>query len=296
MHSIAERGAFSIALSGGSLPSMLATLPETFANVIVDNNDNDDNDHAQFFSKWHVLLADERCVPETHNDSNLQSLRTQLFSKLGSAIPSSQIYGINQELLLSSSLSSSTTTSTTDAVAEDYHHTVQSVVTTYTGGQLDLAVLGFGPDGHTCSLFPNHVLLQEENDDDDTTTIWVAGLDDSPKPPPSRVTLTLPVLNRRTRHVLFCGTGSSKCSILQASFAKVIKQQAAKQADDDDSNNTKHYLVEMQKPPPFPCAMVQPNKVLSSSSSSSATSTPALQWFVDQEAMQGVTITTDSSS
>jgi 6-phosphogluconolactonase len=180
----------------------------------------------------------------------LGALHNDFFSHV--SIPASHIYGINEDLISVS----------TAAVAEDYEPIVRKALD-LSGGQLDLAVLGFGPDGHTCSLFPGHALLHE-------TSKWVAPIEDSPKPPPRRITLTFPVLNSLTRHVIFCGAGESKSPILQGVFATVTKT----------SDSTK-YSVHMSEPAPFPCGMVLPNSPGVDNS---------LTWVVDAEALAGVTI------
>jgi 6-phosphogluconolactonase len=239
------RGVFTIALSGGSNVGFLSTLPQVFCSKKVDPQ----------FHAWHVILADERVVPMTNKDSNMGALQQGLFSNVNMTIPQTQIHGIHYI----HPESPSTTTSAV-AVAADYEVIVRSVVNK-SGGKLDMAVLGFGPDGHTCSLFPNHCLLKEESK-------WVASLDDSPKPPPSRITLTFPVLNQKTRHVVFCGAGSTKSPILQEVFEKVVIKT---------TRPLPTHVATMKDPAPFPCGAVRPDD-------------GDLTWVVDTDAMEGVIV------
>jgi 6-phosphogluconolactonase len=67
----------------------------------------------------------------------------------------------------------------------------------------DICLLGMGPDGHVASLFPEHPSSYAEGE--------VIAVRASPKPPPERLSLTLPVINR-SREVWFLVSGSDKAA------------------------------------------------------------------------------------
>ncbi len=78
-------------------------------------------------------------------------------------------------------------------------------------GAFDLVMLGVGPDGHVASLFPGHPALEV----DDRIAVAVS---DSPKPPPERISLTFPALNR-TRAVWFLVSGEEKAEAVSRALA-----------------------------------------------------------------------------
>lgn len=69
----------------------------------------------------------------------------------------------------------------------------------------DLVLLGLGPDGHVASLFPNTAQTA-------ATKGWVLPVSNSPKPPPERITMTMPVINA-AKEVMFVALGESKAEV-----------------------------------------------------------------------------------
>lgn len=131
-----------------------------------------------------------------HEDSNHKLCKEVLFNKV--TIPDENIHRIDPALV-----------DDTEALAMAYEEQLIAEFANKDSARFpvfDLILLGLGPDGHTASLFPDHPLLVQ-------TDRWVAYLEDSPKPPPRRITLTLPVINHASL-VAFVATGGSKQDIL----------------------------------------------------------------------------------
>ncbi|KAH8835393.1 hypothetical protein DL96DRAFT_1455327 [Flagelloscypha sp. PMI_526] len=178
---IDRKGRFTIALSGGSLPKQLKGL---IGNSSIK------------WEKWHVFYADERVVPLDHPDSNHLLCTNELFSKV--PIPTENIHTIDVSLL-----------DDLEELADSYEKALIAEFAQKDSARFpvfDLILLGMGPDGHTASLFPGHALLAEEDR-------WVAYIEDSPKPPPKRITLTYPVINHASK-VAFVATGEGKQDML----------------------------------------------------------------------------------
>ena len=195
---IAARGRFIVALSGGSLPKLLCPA---LVGQAID------------WSAWHVFWADERCVPLTHPDSNYILAQQYLFDHV--SIPPAQIRAPDTSIDPAQTAAAYQNTLAQMFAAQPPIPLPDDPLLFQPSNlpplpQFDLILLGLGEDGHTASLFPAHPLLKE-------TERWVAPIFDSPKPPPQRITLTLPVLNN-ARQVAFVTAGASKADILPQVF------------------------------------------------------------------------------
>lgn len=125
-----------------------------------------------------VLFGDERCVPPDDPESNFHMAQEVLLSRVFPAT----VHRMPGEL-------------GPEAGAAAYAQAIRPLL------PLDLVLLGIGPDGHTASLFPGHPAL--------SATTAVAGVRGAPKPPPERITLTLPTL-RAARRVIILAAGPDK--------------------------------------------------------------------------------------
>jgi 6-phosphogluconolactonase len=153
-----------VALSGGRIAQKF------FASTVEQAKSR-----AVSFERVHFFWADERCVPPTDPESNFKLADGLLFAPL--KISKSQIHRIHGEL--------PPDTATTQAVSE-----ISRIAPKNSEGQpvLDLIFLGIGEDGHVASLFPN-APAEIAN-----CTAPFLAVENSPKPPPNRVTLSYPAI------------------------------------------------------------------------------------------------------
>ena len=176
-----ERERVDVCLTGGTMG--IAVLRAVAMNPAREGID---------WSRVHVWWGDERYVPRGDADRNDVQAREALLDVL--ELPAENVHtfpapgdqpGIEEAA---------------DAYAAELGDTV-----------FDITFLGVGPDGHVASLFPDHPTVLE-------TTKTVVAETASPKPPPERLSLTLPVINASER-VWLVMAGADKAGALGLALA-----------------------------------------------------------------------------
>ena len=180
---VAERGRFSIALSGGSTPKSLYTLLATNARTSLP------------WDRMFFFFGDERHVPPTDPESNYRMADEVMLSKV--PVAQTNVFRVEAE------------NPDAKAAAEAYEKSLRKFFALEAGQvpSFDLILLGMGPDGHTASLFPGTAALQEKSKL--VVENWVEKLKTS------RISLTLPVLNA-ARCVAFLVSGTDKAPVLKS--------------------------------------------------------------------------------
>jgi 6-phosphogluconolactonase len=187
----AGRGVCAVALPGGSVAAIL--FPD-LARAQCD------------WSRMAFFWGDERAVPPGHPESNYGVARRLWLDP--ARVPASSVHRMGADA------------PDLTLAARSYEDEMTRVLGT--PPRLDLALLGVGPDGHVCSLFPGHPLLRERERQ-------VAAIEDAPKPPPRRLTLTLPAL-WSAEIVVVAAMGEAKAPVLREALEDPASELPVAQA------------------------------------------------------------------
>ena len=176
---IAERGRFTIALSGGNTPRPI------YARLAAAEY----SDRIEW-RKVHVFFGDERCVPPDDTRSNYRMAREALLDQV--PLPPEQIHRIQGEI-------------DPAQAALRYEQELRELFRTSTFPAFDLIYLGLGDNGHTASLFPGTAALREQMrwvvpQYVEVMMTW-------------RVTFTVSLINA-ARHIAFLVAGAGKAEPL----------------------------------------------------------------------------------
>ncbi|OBH18855.1 6-phosphogluconolactonase [Mycolicibacter sinensis] len=149
----------------------------------------------------HLFFGDDRFVPADDAERNDKQAREALLGRI--EIPAANVHAMPA--------SDGECGDDLDAAAQAYQEVLAaSAEPGQPAPDFDVHLLGMGPEGHINSLFPDTPAVRE-------TTRLVVGVPDSPKPPPRRITLTLPAV-RRSRQVWLVVSGAAKAEAVAAAI------------------------------------------------------------------------------
>jgi 6-phosphogluconolactonase len=177
---LGERSEFRIALSGGNTPAPIYTRLAVIG-------------HDLPWELARITFGDERCVPPDDRQSNFRMARETLL--VPAAVPEKSVLRMRGEI-------------DPQVAAQEYQDQLDFLAT-QRGEPIyrhDLILLGLGDDGHTASLFPGTVAL------DETLRRVVANF--IPKLDAWRLTFTFPLINH-ARHVCFLVGAAKNADLIE---------------------------------------------------------------------------------
>jgi 6-phosphogluconolactonase len=176
---IGNRGQAVIVLTGGTVGIALLRHVAAYAPDVD-------------WSKVQLFWGDERFVPAEDPDRNYRQAREALLETI--SIPSGNVHEM--------AASDGAFGEDIEAAAQAYEKLLPE--------EFDVHLLGMGGEGHVNSLFPDTEAVREESR-------LVIAVTESPKPPPRRITLTLPAV-RRAREVWLVVAGAEKAEAAAAAI------------------------------------------------------------------------------
>jgi 6-phosphogluconolactonase len=187
----AARGVAHVVLTGGTVGiAVLASIATAPGRDAVD------------WSQVHLWWGDERFVPDGDPDRNETQARAALLDVLT----------LDPEKVHVMAPSGGEFDDDVHAAAADYARELADAATGDAWAPaFDVLMLGVGPDGHIASLFPGLPGIGVTNE-------GAIGVTGSPKPPPNRISMTLPVLSG-ARQVWLVAAGESKAEAIASALA-----------------------------------------------------------------------------
>lgn len=181
---IAERGRALVVLTGGGTGIGLLKVLGT---------------HPVEWSRVHLFWGDDRFVPHDDDERNEKQAREALLDHID--IPAANIHPMPP--------SDGEFGDDIDAATRAYEDVLAGVAGNGAPTpDFDVHLLGMGGEGHINSLFPHTAAVREADR-------MVVAVTDSPKPPPRRISLTLPAV-RRSRQVWLVVSGEAKADAVAA--------------------------------------------------------------------------------
>jgi 6-phosphogluconolactonase len=189
---VEERGAAHLVVTGGGI--LEATLEQMAVPAALD------------WSKVHVWWGDERFVPADSDERNDRPAMAKLFDK----VP-------YEPALLHRMPASDAGFDSAEDAASAYAEALAAAADDADVPAFDVVLLGVGPDGHCASLFPGHPGTRE-------LEASVIAVHDSPKPPPTRLSLTFPALDA-ARQVWFVVAGEGKAEAVARALGGAPREE-----------------------------------------------------------------------
>ncbi|AXI79923.1 6-phosphogluconolactonase [Peterkaempfera bronchialis] len=194
------RSTASVVLTGGrNGNALLAAIAASPARDAVD------------WARLDLWWGDERFLPEGDPERNVVQAREALLDRV--PVDPSRVHAMPA--------SDGPAGADAEAAAEQYAVELAKAAGPEDHAEVpsfDVLLLGLGPDTHVASLFPEHPAVRE-------TERTVVGVHGSPKPPPTRISLTLPAI-RAAREVWLLAAGEDKAEAVALALSGPGELQA----------------------------------------------------------------------